>query len=103
VNQRPFLCPDCPVLCESTLKIAWTSVASALPSRVCLLLIRNRDRKPVGMLTIVRAQQWAFFDERGKRRATPVRTDQFLITLTDAKGEEVCYLEVPMDHLPADA
>ena len=29
-------------------------------------------------------------------------SDQWLITLTDAKGETVAYHEIPMDQLPAD-
>ena len=73
-----------------------------MPSRIELPLIRKRDRKPVGTLTIIRANHWAFGDDARHRHGTPKRTDQLLITLTDAKGEEVCYLEVPMDQLPAD-
>ena len=73
-----------------------------MPSRVDLPLIRKRDRKPVGTLTIVRANHWQMTDAGGKRHASPVRADQLLLTLTDAKGHEVCYLEVPMDQLPAD-
>jgi hypothetical protein len=73
-----------------------------MPARVDLPLIRRRDRKPVGTLTIVRANHPAFTDETGARRTNPIRIDQLLITLTDAKGETVGYFEVPMERLPAD-
>ena len=73
-----------------------------MPSRVDLPLIRRRDRKAVGTLTIVRANHPAFTDEEGSRRANPVRIDQLLITLTDVKGETISYFEVPMDRLPAN-
>jgi hypothetical protein len=73
-----------------------------MPARIDLPLIRKRDRKPVGTLTIVRANHPAFTDEHGARRSNPARIDQLLITLTDTKGETVAYLEVPMDQLPAD-
>ena len=43
-----------------------------------------------------------FTDEHGARRGDLVRIDQLLITLADARGETVCYLEVPMDLLSAD-
>jgi hypothetical protein len=73
-----------------------------MPARVDLRLIRKRDRKPIGMLTIVRTNHWRFANDDGERIPNPIRTDQLLITLTDAKGEEIAYLEVPMDQLPAD-
>jgi hypothetical protein len=38
----------------------------------------------------------------GARRSSPVCVDQLLVTLTDANGETVTYLEVPMERLPAD-
>jgi hypothetical protein len=72
-----------------------------MPSRIDLPLIRRRDRKNVGTLTIVRASHPAFTDETGARRANPVRLDQLLITLTEATGEEVTALQVPMNRLPA--
>ena len=52
----------------------------------------------VGTLTIVRANHPSFTDEQGGRWANPVRTDQLLITLTDAKGEVISYFEVPMEE-----
>jgi hypothetical protein len=72
------------------------------PSRIDLPLIRRRDHKPVGTLTIVRANHPAFTDEQGARQSNPVRIDQLLITISDAAGETVCYLGVPMQQLPAD-
>jgi hypothetical protein len=36
------------------------------------------------------------------RTGSPKRIDLLPITLTDARGDEVCYIEVPMDQLPAD-
>ena len=72
-----------------------------MPSRVDHPLIRRRDGKPIGTLSIVRANHWSFGDDR-HRQGSPKRTDQLLITLADATGEEICYLEVPMDQLPAD-
>ena len=53
-------------------------------------------------MTIVRANHWQLTDEGGRRTASPVRIEQLLITLTDAKGEVVCYVELPMDRLPAN-
>jgi hypothetical protein len=73
-----------------------------MPSRVDLPLVRRRDQKPVGTLTIVRANHPTFIDEHGARRSNLVRIDQLLITLTDAKGETVAFFELPMDQLPAD-
>jgi hypothetical protein len=73
-----------------------------MPARVDLPLIRRRDQKPVGTLTLVRANHPAFTDESGARRSNPVRIDQLLITLTDAAGETVAYLELPMNQLPPD-
>ena len=73
-----------------------------MPSRVDLPLLRKRDRKPVGTLTIVRANHWAFGDNVRHRTGSPKRIDQLMITLTDATGEAVCSLELPMDRLPAD-
>jgi hypothetical protein len=52
-------------------------------------------------LTIVGAIHWAMTEEGGSR-GSPIKPDQPLITLTDATGEMVCYLEVPMEQLPAD-
>jgi hypothetical protein len=71
-----------------------------MPSRIDLPLIRKRDRKPVGTLTIVRANYWAFGDDDRRRTGSPKRIDQLLITLTDANGEEVCYFELPMERVP---
>ena len=73
-----------------------------MPPGVDLSLIRKRDRTPVGTLTIVPANRWAFGDNVHLRTGSPKRIDQLLITLTDANGEEGCYFELPMDQLPAD-
>ena len=73
-----------------------------MPACIDLPLIRKRDRKHVGTLTIVRASHWSFVDEVGQRHSDPKRIDQLLITLTDATGETVAYLEVPMEQLPVD-
>ena len=79
-----------------------STYGALMPSRVDLPLIRKRDRKPVGTLTIVRANHWGFGDDVRHRTGSPKRIDQLLITLTDANGENVAYLEVPMDQLPPD-
>jgi hypothetical protein len=71
-------------------------------SRVDLPLIRQRDRKPVGTLNIIRTNHASFADEHGTRRPTPVVMDHLLICLKDAKGEEVTALAVPMEQLPAE-
>ena len=63
-----------------------------MPARVDLPLIRTRDRTPVGTLTIVWVNHWSFADDVGKRRESPIMLDQLLITLTDAKGEEIAYI-----------
>ena len=75
---------------------------SAMPNRVDLPLIRKRDHKPVGMLTIVRANHWAFGDDARHRTGSPKRIDQLLITLRDAEGDVITYIELPMEQLPAD-
>jgi hypothetical protein len=62
----------------------------------------RRARKPVGTLTIIRTNHAAFIDEHGTRRPSPVVMDHLLISLKDAKGEEVTALAVPMEQLPAD-
>ena len=49
-----------------------------MPSRVDPDLIRRRDRKPVGTLTIIRTNHPAFTDERGGRRSNPTRIAQLL-------------------------
>jgi hypothetical protein len=72
-----------------------------MPSRVDLPLIRKRDQKPIGTLTIIRANHWSFVDEAGTRRPNPVMQDQLLITLLDATGELVTALQVPTAQLPA--
>jgi hypothetical protein len=64
-------------------------------------LIRKCECELVGTLTIVRAKHPAFTDAHGARRANPVRRDQLLVPLAVAKGETVCYLEMPMHQLPA--
>ena len=71
-------------------------------SRVDLSLIRRRDHKPVGTLTIIRTNHASFVDEHGKRRPSPVVMDHLLISLKDAKGEDVTALAVPLDQLPPD-
>jgi hypothetical protein len=71
-------------------------------ARIDLPLIRRRDRKNVGTLTIIRSNHPAFTDEHGARRSNPVRIDQLLIMLSDATGETVCSLEVAMERLPVD-
>ena len=73
-----------------------------MPSRVDLPLFRKRDRKSVGTLTIVRANHWAFGDDVRHRTGSPKRIEQLLITLRDANGDVISYLELPMDRLPAD-
>ena len=73
-----------------------------MPSRVDLPLIRKRDHKPVGTLTVVRANHWAFGEDVRHRTGSPKRIDQLLITLRDAKGEVITYIELPMDQLPPD-
>ena len=67
-------------------------------SRVDLPLIRQRDHKPVGTLTIIRTNHASLVDEKGKRRPSPVVMDHLLISLKDAKGEEVTALAVPMER-----
>jgi hypothetical protein len=46
-----------------------------MPSRVDLPLIRKRDHNPVGTLTIVRANHWAFGDDNRHRTGSPKRID----------------------------
>jgi hypothetical protein len=70
-------------------------------SRVTLPLIRRRDRTPVGTRTIIRPNHASFVDEHGTRRPSPVVLDHLLISRTDAKGEDVTALAVPMAQLPA--
>ncbi|HEX3304299.1 MAG TPA: hypothetical protein VHR64_15540 [Thermomicrobiales bacterium] len=72
-------------------------------SSVDLPLIRRRDHKPVGTLTIIRTNHAAFIDEHGTRRPSPVVLDHLLISVKDAKGEEVTYLAVPMYQLPPES
>lgn len=71
-------------------------------SRVDLPFIRRRDHKPVGTLTIIRANHASYVDERGKRQPSPVVMDHPLISLEDAKGEEVTALAVPLEQLPPE-
>jgi hypothetical protein len=71
-----------------------------MPSRVDLPITRNQ--KPVGTLSIIRANHWRMTGDDGRRLATPIATDQLLITITNATGERVGYFEVPMDQLPPD-
>ena len=53
-------------------------------------------------LTIVRVKHLSFGNNMRRRIGSPKRIDQLPITLTDAKGDEVCYIEVPMDQFPAE-
>ena len=71
-------------------------------ARVEVPLIRRRDHKPVGIVTVIRTNHASFVDEYGKRRSRPVVKDYLLISLKDAKGEEVAALAAPMDQLPPD-
>ena len=59
-----------------------------MPSRVDLPLTSKRDQKPVGTMTIVRANHWAFGDDARHRTGSPKRIDQLMITLTDANGDD---------------
>ena len=67
-----------------------------------MALIRKRDRKPVGFPTVVRANHWAFGDDARQRHGTPKWTDQPLITVTDVKADEGCFLALPIDGWPAE-
>jgi hypothetical protein len=80
-----------PVLCETT-----------CVSRVDLPLICRRDKRPVGTLTIIRMNHAAFVDAAGHPRPNPVPLDTLLTSLKDAKGEEVTYLQVPLELLPPE-
>ena len=51
------------------------------PARVDLPQIRQRDRKPVGTLTIIRTNHASFVDVHGKRRPSPVVMGHLLISL----------------------
>jgi hypothetical protein len=62
-----------------------------------MALIRKRDRRPVGSLTIVRASHWAFGDDARQRHGAPKWTNQPLIIVTHVKADEVCFLALPID------
>jgi hypothetical protein len=53
-------------------------------------------------LTIVRVKYWSFGNNMRHRTGSPKRIDLLPITLTDTNGDAECYIEVPMDQLPAD-
>jgi hypothetical protein len=70
-----------------------------MPSRIYLPLIRKCDRKPVGTVTVVRANHPAFTDPHRSTRASSIRIDHLLMPLTGADGEEFTYREGPMEQL----
>jgi hypothetical protein len=70
--------------------------------RVDLPLIRRRDRKPVGELTLIRTMHARFTDDEGKHLPSPVNEDTLIIYLRNPTGEEICCLTVPMAKLQMD-
>lgn len=71
-------------------------------SRADLPLIRQREYKPVGTLTIIRTNHASFVDEHGKRRQRPMVMEHLLSSLKDAEGDDVTALAVPLDPLPPE-
>ena len=57
-----------------------------MPSRVDRPIIRKRDHKPVGTLTVAWRNHWRFTDDEGCRLGTRLWADMLLVTQPPAAG-----------------
>ncbi len=67
--------------------------------RLEIPLLRSRDKKDVGTLTLIRTDSWILYDEAGKRLPIPKSQDTLIVTLSRPDGEQVVYTQIPMSEL----
>jgi hypothetical protein len=65
-------------------------------------LVRRRDGKAIGKLSIIRTDLTKLHDERGQRLVTPEIVDSLIIAITNPLGEQVVYQTLPFKELTRD-
>jgi hypothetical protein len=64
--------------------------------------VRSRDKRALGTLALIRDNVWKLYDDQGQRLGNPVLVDSLIVTLVNAKSEQVCWHSVPMATLIGD-
>jgi hypothetical protein len=67
--------------------------------RLEIPLLRSRDKKDVGTLTLIRTNTWILYDEAGKRLPAPRNQDTLIVSLSRPDGEQIVYTQIPMAEL----
>jgi hypothetical protein len=67
--------------------------------KIDIPLVRSRDKRALGTLSLIRDNVWKLYDDQGQRLVNPVLVDSLIVTLTNATGEHVCWHQVPMNAL----
>jgi hypothetical protein len=70
--------------------------------KIDIPLVRSRDNRDLGTLSLIRDNMWKLYDDQDQRLVNPVLVDTLIITLTNAKGEQVCWHQMPMQTLLGD-
>jgi hypothetical protein len=65
-------------------------------------LVCNRDNRDLGVLTLIGNNGLRLHDDQGQRLVNPTKIDTLSVTLTSAKGEQVCWHQAPMTVLLGD-
>lgn len=71
--------------------------------RLEIPLLRSRDKRAVGTLTLIRADTWILYDEHGRRLPSPRNQDTLIVTLAKPDGEQIVYTQIPMSELMGEA